>query len=304
MNTPAPAASPAPDYSPVEPIKMLYLGDSGSGKTGSLAALAAIGYNVYIADCDKGAAILVGPKGYLHNPDSLYCKPRPGLWTAEDIKGIAGRVHARPISEEMSLMQGRLVARGKAWEKLQDTIINSPAQGAAPFKGGWPDRGPLDTWTSRDVIVIDSLSRASDFALYQQLTLTGRALKGPEQQDWWPAQRQISHMLLTLCSDVVRCHVIVIAHIKYIEKDNSITRGMPQTLGKALSPEVGQQFNHAILAQSTGQGTGLKHKILTRTTGVIDLKSAAPLAVKPEYDLETGLAEYFLATLGPLCPAA
>ena len=46
-------------------------------------------------------------------------------------------------------------------------------------------------------------------------------------------------------------------------------------------------------------GAGLKRKIHTQTTGVIDLKSAAPLRTKPEYDMESGLLEYFQAVLGP-----
>lgn len=289
-------------YPESPPIKMLFLGDSGAGKTGALASLAAIGYNLYIADCDKGAPILVGPKGYLRHPDSMYLKPKPGLWTGEQIHGIASRVHAKPISETMTMIQGKSVPKGDGWKKLLDVLTNEPAKPGQPFIGGWADKGPLETWTSRDILVLDSLSRASDYALYQQLVMVGRALKGPEQQDWWPPQRQIAQMLSMLCTDAVKCHVIVIGHVKYIEKDNSIMRGMPQTLGKALSPEIGQQFNHTILAQSTGQGAGLRYKIVTRTTGVIDLKSAAPLAVKPEYDLETGLAEYFLANLGPLPP--
>ena len=48
------------------PNKMLYLGHTGAGKTGSLAALAAAGYNVRILDLDKGTQIL---RDYMRNKE-------------------------------------------------------------------------------------------------------------------------------------------------------------------------------------------------------------------------------------------
>ena len=36
------------------PIKLLYIGDSGSGKTGSLASLVKDGYKIRILDYDSG----------------------------------------------------------------------------------------------------------------------------------------------------------------------------------------------------------------------------------------------------------
>ena len=41
-----------------EPIKGLVLGNSGAGKTGSLASLAKAGYHFHIIDYDKGTNIL------------------------------------------------------------------------------------------------------------------------------------------------------------------------------------------------------------------------------------------------------
>lgn len=294
-------ASPSP-YDATDPIRMLYLGDSGSGKSGSLASLVAGGYNVYIADADKGASVLVGPRGWLQHPDSPYLKAKPGLWPQAAPAQLMARAHPIPVSETFTKVGGKMVPKGDGWNKLSDVLTNADPQPGKAFLGGWPGKGMIETWGPRDVLVLDSLSRASDFALYQQLVLAGHALSGPQQSDWWPPQRQVHQLLMTLCSSNVKCHIIVIGHIKYIEKDNGVTRGMPQTLGKALSPEIGQQFNHTLLAQSSGQGTGVKHKLMTRTTGVIDLKTSSPLGTKPEYDLETGLLEYFNSILGPLPP--
>lgn len=275
------------NYPESELIKMLYLGDSGAGKTGSLAALAAVGYNVRILDLDAGAQII---KGYVKNPLSMYLQPRAGLWTAEQVKGIASRISYVTISETFTNVGGRPVPKGDSWQRIMSQLTE--------WKDGDVNYGKLEKWTSNDVLVIDSFSRYCDARMYLELVMNGRAASGRQQQDYWKVQDDLERSLEMLVSAQINCHVIVICHVDYIEKDDKTVRGMPQAMGKALSPKVGQHFNHALLAKSTGQGTTAKQKIFTKTTGVVDLKNAAPLLVKPEYDLETGLAEYFLAVLG------
>lgn len=267
-------------------IKMIYLGDSGSGKTGSLCALAAGGYNVRVMDLDKGAQII---RDYCTNEqDSAYLKPRPGLWAGD--KGIASRMNFVPISETFTNIGGRPVPKGDSWQKIMAQLTE--------WKDGELNLGKLESWTSRDVLAVDSFSRFCDARMYLELVMNARASSGRQMQDYWKVQDDIERSLEMLVSPAVKCHVILICHIDYVEKDDKTVRGMPQSMGKALGPKIGQHFNHALLARSTGQGTTAKHKIFTKTQGVIDLKSAAPLRVKPEYDLETGLLEYFLAVLG------
>jgi len=268
-------------------IKMLYMGDSGSGKTGSLCSLAAAGYNVRVMDLDKGAQIL---KDYLTNPASVYKKPFPGLWTADQVKDVAKRMNYVTIQETMQNINGRAVPKGDAWNKIMAQLTE--------WKDGEKSYGKLEAWGPNDVLAIDSFSRYCDARVYLELVLNARATEGPQLQDYFKVQNHIERTLELLVSKAVNCHVILICHVDYIEKDDKTIRGMPQAVGKALSPKIGQHFNHTLLARSQGQGSGKKHKIVTQTTGQIDLKTAAPLKVKPEYDLETGLAEYFQAVLG------
>lgn len=276
-------------YPSTDTLKMLYMGDTSVGKTGSLVALAAAGYNVRILDVDKGAQII---KGYVLNPDSPYRKARLPLWTAEQAATVASRISYVQIDDGMLLKNGKSIPRGDGWKKITEQLSN--------WKDGEQDYGPLESWTPREVLAIDGLSRTSDAAMNQQLVMAGRAVSGTQQQDWYPAQEQINRFLQMLCSPAVRCNVIVIAHVKYMENAQGIERAYPQTLGKALSPQVAQYFNTALLAKSSGQGTAVKRAIHTVTTGVVDLKNIDPLRVKPEYPLETGLAEYFQTVLGPL----
>lgn len=271
-----------------EPIKMIYIGDSGAGKTGSLMSLAAGGFNVRVLDVDKGTDIL---RDYAGNPESIYTKAHPaGLWTAEQARGTASRISYVRISETFTNVGGQPVPKGDSWKRIMDQLTE--------WRDGEVSLGKLETWTANDVLVIDSFSRVCDARMYLELVMNARALSGRQQQDYWKVQESLERWLELLVMPSIRCHVILVCHVEYVEKDDKTVRGMPQSMGRALGPKIGQHFNHALLARSTGQGSGARHQILTKTTGVIDLKNAAPLRVKAEYPLETGLLEYFQAVLG------
>lgn len=269
-------------------IKMLFVGNTGAGKTGSTASLAAAGYNVRILDLDKGVELL---DDYILNPDSMYRKPRAKLWTAEQCAGIEKRMSYVTLDESMLIKQSQVIPKGDLWNKISGQLDK--------WKDGEQDFGNIESWTIRDVLVIDGLSRLSDAAFNYQLAMNGRLLGRPEQSDFGMAQRNVERLLMLLYSSAIKCHVILICHIAFIETEGGPTRGFPQTIGKAISPKIGQYFNHALLAKTSGQGEATKRVILTNTSGMIELKSAAPLRVKGEYELATGLAEYFRDVLGP-----
>lgn len=275
---------------PQQVLKVLYMGDTGAGKTGSTAALAAAGYNVRILDLDNGVELL---GDFMLNPKSIYRNASPGHWTAEQCHGVERRMSYVTITETINLIQGKAIPKGDCWTKLNRQLEN--------WKDGELDLGNVGTWGPRDVLVLDGLSKASRAALNFQLAMNGRIASGkPEQGDWGLAQGIVENFISLLASPQVPCHVIVVCHVAYIERDDKVTRGYPQTIGQALSPKVGQNFNHTLLARSSGQGTAVRRKIITTTTGVIDLKTSAPLRVKGEYDLETGLADYFRDVLGEM----
>lgn len=275
------------NYKATQLIKMLYPGDTGDGKTGSVCSLVAGGYNVRILDLDKGVDII---SGYLNNPDSIYNRANPPLWTAEQVKDNLKRISFVPITETVTVKQGTPIPKGDAWQKISNQLDN--------WVDGERKFGNIGTWTDRDVLMVDGLSRMSKAALNFQLSIGGRLMSGPEQGDWYKAQNLVERMLELLTSDAVKCHVILTCHVAFIENDMGITKGYPQTIGRALSPKVGQSFNHAILAKSQGQNQAKRHFIVTNTSGMISLKNTSPLLVKAEYPLETGLLEYFKAVLG------
>jgi AAA domain len=265
---------------PSGPIKMLLCGDTGAGKTGALASLVAAGYNLHILDLDKGVDIL---HDYFTNPDSPYLKPNPPFW-----HGKPGTLDYVSLTEAMLVQQKNLVPRGDLWNRIIEQLSS--------WKDGESDLGHFSTWGPQDVLVIDGLSRLAASAFNFVLKINGRLTQQPQQSDYWNGQQMVLRFLGMLYADEVKCNIILICHIKYSENDDKLMQGFPQTIGKSIGKEIGQFFNHALQAKSDLR-TG-KRRILTDTKGLIDLKSASPLRVKPEYDLSTGLAEYFADVKG------
>jgi AAA domain len=270
------------NFATSQTTKMLFIGHSGTGKTGASCSLAAAGYNVRILDLDKGVEVI---SDYLNNPKSLYLRAKDGVWTTEQAKTIKERMSFVSLDEGMVLQAGNIIPKGDLWTKIGSQLTE--------WKDGEAKFGNVSTWGPKDVLIIDGLSRLAQAAFNYQLKMNARLNGRPEQSDYWNAQQLVLRLLMLLYSSEVKCNVIMICHISFIETKDGPTRGFAQSIGKALSPQIGQFFNHALLAKASGQGENVKRIILTNTSGMVDLKSAAPLRVKPEYSLETGLAEYF-----------
>lgn len=260
------------DHQSSQTTKLLLCGDSGAGKTGALASLAQAGYNLRIVDLDSGLDVLAN---LLRDPKSPYGTE------------ALGRVSAETITDTMRVSGGSKLIPTKAtvWQRAVKLIEH--------WKTETEDFGPLVSWTPQDILVIDSLTMLSNAALNFTLSMNGRLGQQPHQSDWYAGQQLVESLLQLLYDENVKCNVIVISHIAYIGEENGPVHGYPASLGKALSPKIGRYFNTMLLAKTRGSGTALKRKILTTSTALVELKNTAPLRVKAEYPLETGLADYF-----------
>jgi len=256
--------------------KMLLVGDSGAGKSGALASLASAGYNLRILDLDNGLDVL----------KNLLTDPRSGYDPAS-----ASRVEFETLTDPMKSVNGRLLpSKATVWQRTVG-LLNDWKTDTAKF-------GPLVTWTPNDILVIDSLTMLCTAALNFVLSMNARLGQQPHQSDWYTGQQMIEALLQMLYDDAVKCNVIVNCHITYVGEENGPQHGYPAALGKALPPKIGRYFNTTLMARTTGVGSNQKRKILTRTSGTVELKNTAPMAVLPEYPLETGLADYFSAIRG------
>ena len=255
--------------------KLLMVGNSGSGKTGGLVSLAAEGYNLRILDLDDGLPIV---RHYATNSASPYLKKNPSM----DISFIT-------LGEELDPLGKRLFpTKATVWQAVQSSLTN--------WSDGERQLGHVASWGPQDVLVVDSLTRLSDAAMDFVLQMNGHLGQRPSQPEWGQAQGLIESFIELVTSKAIKCNVIVNAHLVTIGDEATGTmQGYPATLGKALSPKIGRYFNSILLAKSSGQGANAKRRIITNTSGIIELKNAAPLNVAPEYDISDGLALFFKA---------
>lgn len=258
-----------------EAVKMLLIGDSGTGKTAALLGLAKAGYNLRIADFDNGLDILANLARHEPNPEE-----------------IMSRIHYISCTDEMKTTQsGEVIPKGepKAYAKAMRAL--------SAWKDDEADYGPVDKWTQDDVLVFDSMTFLGNAAMRWVLFQAGRVGQ-PYQGDWYIAQNKIRSLLEMCYSTSIKCNVIFTAHIRYTEIAQE-TVGYPESVGKALPPQIPRYFNTVAQTKMTGTGTNLKRKIRVVPDSVLPLKNAAPQAFpKQELDLETGLAEIFRAIRG------
>jgi hypothetical protein len=241
------------------PIKMLLLGNSGSGKTGSLASLARAGYQIHIIDFDNGTNILRN--------------------VLREDKAALGRIEVESFSDVYSTAGPRVYpSKVIAWAAAMKKITE------------WTNE-----YTTLDhILVIDSLNFASRAAFNWILQMANRLQTTKEIQDWGAAQDLMESFLMKIYSAEVKCHVIMTSHIHYIgQGETEIQVGYPMTsVGRSFAPKVPRLFNSCIMCRNTGTGAAAKREIYTQPIDFVDLKTES-LDVKKSYPLSTGLAEYF-----------
>lgn len=233
--------------------KVLYIGDSSSGKTGSLASLLADGYSMRILDMDNGLTAL-----------KLFGK-----------EADLSRVEYETFRDEYRMTKGGPMVKGapKAFASAMDTLTT------------WSEFDDPQCIT-----VIDSLTFLGK-AAYQWAKGMNPTAKDPRQW-FYAAQQAVESVLAMVTSEAYKQNVIVISHVNYKEVMEGMHKGYPSAIGSALGPTVASYFDTLILAEASGSGTNVRRRIKTMPTGVIDLKMPTS-GIDKELPLETGLSTIF-----------
>lgn len=244
-------------------VKLMYLGDSGTGKTGSLVSLVQAGYKLRILDLDNGLDIL---KAFIERDcpeklDSVDYETRRDKYKGGPLGPIVDGA-PKALSQSMNLMN-----------KWTDNSI--PAQ-----------------WGPDTVFVVDSLTGIGSAAFEWAKGMNPNV---KDQRQWYrTAQEAVDNFLSLLTSEAFNTNVVVIAHVKFQEDTTSgMLRGYPNSIGSAYNPFIATKFNNMVLARSEGTGSTVKRSIYTIPTSQIDLKSSAPFKVEGKLPLESGLATIF-----------
>lgn len=267
--------------------KMLLMGDSGTGKTGALAALVCDGYKLRILDMDNGLETLktYAAKNCPANLDNVEYRT-----LRDKYKSTA----AGPIIAGVPKAFTDAIAMLDRWKYVteNETI----------------DLGPPAEWGPECILVIDSLTFLADAAWDWREPLTPRGSSGQydKRAVYGDAQDAIEKVLALLTGETFRTNVIVISHIRYVDNPDGTKKGYPTAVGSALSPTIPRYFNSVALCTNVAG----KRSIQTAATAMIDLKNPKPFDMLPRYDLADGLSSFFkvlrgtpLTTQKPVLPA-
>ena len=241
-------------------VKLLFIGDSGTGKTGALTSLVKDGYNLKILDLDNGL-------------DALR------QWVGHECPDQMANVDFETLRDEMRVGPMGPTVRAKTYIaalKLMET---------------WTDDSTPSDSTETDIFVVDSLTSLGKAAM-EWAKASNPSAKDPRQW-YFAAQQSLENVIAMLTSAEFKSNVIIISHINYKELEEGVHKGYPSAVGSAMGPTVPKYFNTMVQAEIRGSGKNASRKIRTLPSSVIDLKNPSPFKLEGEYDLGDGLAEIF-----------
>lgn len=250
------------------PLKIILMGDSGTGKTGSLVSLVQAGYKLRILDFDSGLHVLA-------------------LKIRELCPELIDNVQYRTLDDKYEANASGFTVKPFAWIEACKMINKWKYKDK---DGTEVDLGTPWSWGPDHILVIDSLSFMSDAAFNWAEAMNPGAKD--RRNLYFQAQEAIEKMLAELKAETYFTNVIVIAHIKYMTRDDGMTKGYPTSVGSALSPNIPKYFNSMLQVVTKKDG----RKIQTASSALVDLKN--PAAFSEELPLETGLAQFFAKLKG------
>lgn len=242
-------------------VKLLLCGDTGAGKTASLATLANAGYKVRVLDFEGNLRII---GSYLSSPEA-----------AKLISSITFQVND----------DDKLLKANKAVTQMR-----------AILEKGWThdgeSLGPITSWGVDTVLVFDTTTSMGKAFLRHALLKAGKSLDeegGFNQEIWLMAQRGMWRVLEEVCGPKVKCNVIFNAHIKYQGETatSQLTRMYPTAVGSAMGPDLGQLFTDVWRIDTKPDRTKV---LVTQSDHTMGLKCSNPKAIPPVETLDLGAA--------------
>lgn len=244
-------------------VKLLFIGNSGAGKTGALTSLVTAGYQLRIIDLDAGLDALFNHVAAVD----------PTLLKTIQYQTFRDKLKMTSIGTQVA-------GSPKAYVNTLSALEKWPDDDSDPAK-----------WGEKVVFVLDSLTHLGR-AAFLWAKAANPASKDPRQ--WYKtAQDLIQDLLANITSDSFETNVVVISHVDMVTMNDNTVRGFASSIGKALGPKIPSFFNTLLLSETSGSGKTVKRRIKTYPTSMIDLKNPAPMRIEAEYPIETGLADLF-----------
>ena len=247
-------------------VHALLLGNSGTGKTGSLVSLVKAGYKLKILDLENGTQILY----------NLVMEQCPDMLDNVELEKISTKYRIGPAGATAEKAPAGLVKVGKILDRWQKEVS--------------PD----------EIIIIDSLTALGRLCLVWS-EAQNRGLRD-RRQHYFNAQEVVEPLIATITHEDFPCHSLVLTHIDYrdISPDpkNPSIKGYASSVGRALGDKIPTHFNEVFMYNTIGTGASAKHVISSVSDGVVDVKNTVPSRIQKRYDINTGLADIFTLLKG------
>lgn len=256
-------------------VKMILLGNAGSGKTGALASLVGAGYNLRILDYDG-------------NLDPL------AKFVKHDFPTATGNVDFRSLADKLKASDAGAILDGSP-KGFVDGLKMLDKWAYTDLKGVTVDLGPPSKWGQKSILVIDSLTFMSD-AAYRWADFMNPGVKD-KRQVFFTAQQAIEKMLAMLKAPTFETNVIVLAHIQYQQHQDGTMKGFPNSVGSALGPQIPAYFTSIAMMETTGVDRSVTRSIRTIPTALVDLRNPNPFEMAATLPIKTGLADFFKTVL-------
>lgn len=248
-------------------VTALCVGDSGAGKSGALASLVDAGFNIRLLDFDNGLSVLAAR-----------------VKKKENLKNV----HYITLRDKMGMGGAKMIIkRADAFQRGMNALDEGGAKHWGP---GAEHIGPVGTWGTKDILVLDTLATASRSSLMMVLLANGHVMKQPEIQHYGTAMDNVEKLLDYLTSDDIKCHVIVNTHLAPAAEGG--LKMYPEAVGSKLGPKIAKPFDNMVSLSIVGANRVFK----TERDGMLALKTAKKL--NPQYPIETGWADIFRDLMG------
>lgn len=258
-------------------LRVLIVGDPGSGKTTAIGKLAEAGQELHIADFDHNL-----------NPIAQFVKPE-----------ALARIHFETLVDPVRMnAEGKPIVKGippafSGFCRLSERWVDS---------GTGENFGPPEEWARNRWFVVDSLTSLGNAAMNYTMFKRKRMGKRRGFAEWGDAIERVEGALQMFAGSSV--NLICTAHLCRLnmedvtasadEEGTTIDSPMvakrlppnaamryPVALGQKLPPRVGGYFNLVLQAQRQGSGVGARRVLRTVPEEDVDIKVPLPPRIVP-----------------------
>lgn len=227
-------------------FNVLLMGPSGTGKTRAISTLVSTGLKVRALFLEPGLETLIGVYSDAGKPipENLawhYIQPKTlGFDALKSTAELVGKFDLKALASMKDAKRSENNQAVEVYTQLNDFHDQRTGK----------KLGSADSWGTDTVLVVDSLSALN--RIFMDMVVGTKPVR--DQADWQVAQNNLMNIIHKLTSGCM-CHFVLIAHVeRLVDEVLGGVKLMPQTLGKAVAPQLPQPFSDVILsAREAGQ---------------------------------------------------